>query len=57
MVVIGLTANTTARDKERCLEAGMNDVLSKPMEPAVVQTTITRWAQPIIGKGLSGLYS
>jgi signal transduction histidine kinase/ActR/RegA family two-component response regulator len=56
LVVIGLTANTTPRDKERCLEAGMNDVLSKPMEPAVVQTTIARWAQSIIGKGLSGVY-
>jgi signal transduction histidine kinase/ActR/RegA family two-component response regulator len=55
--VLGLTANTTPKDRDLCLEAGMNDVLSKPMEPAVVQATITRWAQPIVGKGLSGLYS
>ena len=30
--VIGLTANTNAQDKERCLRSGMNDVLAKPMD-------------------------
>ena len=44
MVVIGLTANSTARDKERCLQAGMNDVLEKPMAAEVVKVTINKWA-------------
>jgi CheY-like chemotaxis protein len=30
--VIGLTANTHALDKERCMQSGMNDVLAKPMD-------------------------
>jgi CheY-like chemotaxis protein len=30
--VIGLTANTNALDRERCMEAGMNAVLTKPMD-------------------------
>jgi CheY-like chemotaxis protein/anti-sigma regulatory factor (Ser/Thr protein kinase) len=50
LVVIGLTANSAPRDQERCLEAGMNDVLSKPMEPAVVQATVNHWAQLHGGK-------
>lgn len=50
LVVIGLTANSAPRDQERCLEAGMNDVLSKPMEPAVVQATVNHWAQLRGGK-------
>lgn len=44
LVVIGLTANSTARDKERCLQAGMNDVLEKPMAAEMVKATIHKWA-------------
>ena len=40
LVVIGLTANTTPKDRDQCLEAGMNDVLSKPMDGATVQSSI-----------------
>jgi CheY-like chemotaxis protein len=32
VIVIGLTANTNALDRERCMEAGMNAVLTKPMD-------------------------
>jgi CheY-like chemotaxis protein len=46
--VLGLTANTTPKDRDLCLEAGMNDVLAKPMDGATVQTAITYW----LGQGL-----
>ena len=50
LIVIGLTANTTLRDRERCLTAGMNGVLSKPMDAHEVQTTINQLAHLYTGK-------
>lgn len=38
MPIIALTANTNPVDRQRCLDAGMNDVLDKPMDlSALVQ--------------------
>ena len=46
LVVIGLTANTTPKDRDHCIAAGMNDVLSKPMDAATVQSTLQSWLGP-----------
>lgn len=42
LLVIGLTANTNARDRERCLHAGMNEVLVKPIDSQAVKETVGR---------------
>jgi signal transduction histidine kinase/ActR/RegA family two-component response regulator len=41
--IIAITANAFVADKARCLEAGMNDFLTKPCYPDVLFTTLLRW--------------
>jgi len=41
--VIAMTANVMAGDRERCLEAGMDDYLAKPVKPAVLETLLRQW--------------
>ncbi|RNA64233.1 response regulator [Prosthecochloris sp. ZM_2] len=41
--VIALTAHSTEHDRQLCLEAGMDEVLTKPLYPGVLQRTLHRW--------------
>jgi len=41
--VIAMTANALQGDRELCLEAGMNDYVSKPIEPQKLIEALERW--------------
>ena len=42
--VIALTASALPGDFENCLQAGMDDLLTKPYTQAQLRTVIERWA-------------
>jgi len=47
--VIAMTAHATIEERQRCLAAGMNDHVSKPIDPAALFDTVARYYRPAAG--------
>lgn len=41
--IIAMTANVLPEDRQRCLHAGMNDHIGKPLEPQILQSCLEDW--------------
>ncbi len=51
--IVAVTANAMAGDRERCLDAGMNDYLAKPIRPDGLRVAVERWIPDFALTGLA----
>ena len=52
--IIGVTAHVLKGDREKCIAAGMDDYISKPVSPAVLEAKIMQWLEPDAHMALAG---
>ncbi|MFN0006913.1 MAG: response regulator [Planctomycetota bacterium] len=50
--IVALTANAMQGDREKCLESGMDDYLSKPIKAEEIQGVLAKWLQSADGASL-----
>jgi CheY-like chemotaxis protein len=44
--IIAMTAHALVEDRQHCLDEGMNDHVSKPIDPDALFSTLSRWVKP-----------
>jgi CheY-like chemotaxis protein len=41
--IVGVTAHALREDRQRCIDAGMDDYLPKPIKQAALEDVLRRW--------------
>ncbi len=52
--IIAMTANAMSSDRQRCLDAGMNEHIAKPIDPQLLAKLLHHWVPPASHGGASG---
>jgi signal transduction histidine kinase/HPt (histidine-containing phosphotransfer) domain-containing protein len=55
--IIAMTGNAFLGDREKCLEAGMDDYISKPVRVGELQSALERWATRIVKKSDTSFFT
>ena len=54
MPIVGVTAHALKGDRERCIDAGMDDYLSKPISPNALLAKVELWMEKTSPRRVAG---
>ena len=53
VVIIAMTANALKGDREKCIQAGMDDYISKPVTPKTISEVLDKWSSKVMSEDVT----